>query len=146
MTYDAIVVGARCAGAPTAMLLARAGQRVLLVDRAEFPSDTLSTHYIHQPGVACLERWALRDAVARTGCPPVRSLTLDVGPFALRGMPPPAGSVGEAYSVRRIVLDELLVRAAAAGAEVRERFAVDELVWERGRVCGVRGRAAGARR
>jgi flavin-dependent dehydrogenase len=50
--YDAIVVGARCAGSPTAMLLARAGHRVLLVDRAGFPSDTLSTHYIHQPGVA----------------------------------------------------------------------------------------------
>jgi flavin-dependent dehydrogenase len=51
-TYDAIVVGARCAGSPTAMLLARSGHRVLLVDRAAFPSDTLSTHYIHQPGVA----------------------------------------------------------------------------------------------
>ena len=45
--YDAIVVGARCAGSPTAMLLARRGYRVLLLDRAGFPSDTLSTHYIH---------------------------------------------------------------------------------------------------
>jgi flavin-dependent dehydrogenase len=57
--HDAIVVGARCAGSPTAMLLARMGYRVLLVDRAGFPSDTLSTHYIHQPGVARLQRWGL---------------------------------------------------------------------------------------
>ena len=62
MTYDAIVVGARCAGAPTAMLLARRGYRVLLLDRAGFPSDALSVHYIHQPGVARLERWAFWSA------------------------------------------------------------------------------------
>ncbi|HXF60055.1 MAG TPA: FAD-dependent monooxygenase, partial [Caldilineaceae bacterium] len=61
--YDAIVVGARCAGSPTAMLLARKGYRVLLLDKAGFPSDTLSTHYIHQPGVACLKRWGLLDKV-----------------------------------------------------------------------------------
>ena len=53
--YDAIVVGARCAGAPTAMLLARKGYRVLVVDRASFPSDTVSTHMIHAPGVAALQ-------------------------------------------------------------------------------------------
>ena len=57
---DVIVAGARCAGSPTAMLLARKGYRVLLVDKATFPSDTMSGHYIHQPGVACLERWGLR--------------------------------------------------------------------------------------
>jgi len=55
--YDAIVVGARCAGATTATLLARKGYRVLVVDRAKFPSDTLSTHVIHAPGVAALDRW-----------------------------------------------------------------------------------------
>src|SRR5215211_2080762 len=58
--YDAIVVGARCAGSPTAMLLARKGYRVLLVDKAGFPSDTLSAHYIHQPGSAALKRWGLK--------------------------------------------------------------------------------------
>src|SRR3954451_18263353 len=63
--YDAIIVGARCAGSPTAMLLARKGYKVLMVDKADFPSDTMSGHYIHQPGVACLERWGLREAVAR---------------------------------------------------------------------------------
>jgi flavin-dependent dehydrogenase len=55
--YDAIVIGARCAGSPTAMLLARQGYRVLLVDRASFPSDTMSTHYIHQPGVVRPKIW-----------------------------------------------------------------------------------------
>lgn len=125
------------------MLLARKGHKVLLVDRATFPSDALSTHYVHQPGVASLERWGLLPEVARSGCPPIRDYTLDVGPFALHGSPPPAGTVAEAYSVRRTVLDEILVEgAAAAGAEVRERFAVQELVWEGDRVAGIRGRAA----
>ena len=72
--YDVIVVGARCAGSPLAMLLARQGHRVLLVDRATFPSDTVSTHVIHPPGVAALRRWGLLDQVVATGCPPVGSL------------------------------------------------------------------------
>ena len=72
--YDAIVVGARCAGAPTAMLLARKGYRVLVVDRATFPSDTVSTHVIHAPGVAALQRWGLLDEVIATGCPPIETL------------------------------------------------------------------------
>ena len=130
--YDAIIVGARCGGSPTAMLLARKGYKMLVVDRAGFPSDTLSTHYIHQTGVACLERWGLAGAVAASGGPPLRLLTLDVGPFAVVGEPTPAGAVADAYSVRRTVLDKLLVDAAAdAGAEVREHFAVSELVREK---------------
>jgi 2-polyprenyl-6-methoxyphenol hydroxylase-like FAD-dependent oxidoreductase len=142
--YDAIIVGARCAGAPTAMLLAREGYEVLLVDRAAFPSDTLSTHYIHQTGVACLERWGLEPAVAASGSPPLRKLTLDVGPFALEGEPTPAGDTADAYSVRRTVLDALLVEAAAdAGVEVRERFAVEDLVWDGDRVTGIRGHLPG---
>ena len=74
--YDAIVVGARVAGSPTAMLLARKGYRVLAVDRATFPSDTLSTHVIHAPGVAALQRWGLLDEVVATGCPPITQLQL----------------------------------------------------------------------
>ena len=61
MSYDAIIVGARCAGAPTAMLLGRAGYKVLVVDRATFPSDTLSTHVVHPQGIAALARWGLLD-------------------------------------------------------------------------------------
>ena len=139
--YDAIVVGARCAGSPTAMLLARAGRRVLLVDRAEFPSDTLSTHYIHQSGVASLERWGLLPRIAAAGAPPIRDYTLDVGPFALHGAPPPLGEVADAYCLRRTVLDEILVdAAAAAGAEVRLSCPVDGLALEDGRVTGIRSR------
>src|SRR5260370_41578653 len=96
--YDVIVVGARCAGSPTAMLLARKGYRVLLLDKAGFPSDTLSSHYIHQPGAAMLKRWGLLDKVAASNCPPIRQIRLDVGPFALVGAPPPADSVAEGYS------------------------------------------------
>jgi flavin-dependent dehydrogenase len=137
--YDAIIVGARAAGAPTAMLLARKGHRVLLLDRASFPSDTLSTHYIHQPGVAQLRRWGLLDRLIATGCPPSRSLVFDVGPFALTGAPLPSDGVVEAYAPRRTVLDSLLVEAAAeAGAEVRTGISVDELLFEDGAVTGIR--------
>jgi flavin-dependent dehydrogenase len=137
--YDAIVVGARVAGSPTAMLLARKGHRVLLVDRATFPSDTLSTHYIHQPGVARLRRWGLLDRLVATGCPPSRQLVFDVGPFALTGSPLPSDGTAEGYAPRRTVLDALLVEAAAeAGVEVRTGFPVDELVSEDGAVIGIR--------
>jgi 2-polyprenyl-6-methoxyphenol hydroxylase-like FAD-dependent oxidoreductase len=67
--YDAIVVGARCAGSSTAMLLARKGYRVLLVDRNTFPSDTMSTHFIHQPGVFQLKRWGLLQKIIDSNCP-----------------------------------------------------------------------------
>ena len=138
--YDAIVVGARCAGSPTAMLLARSGRRVLLLDRATFPRDTLSTHYIHQSGVARLARWGLLERLAATGCPPIRRYRFDVGPFALTGAPPPIAGVDAAYSPRRYVLDALLADAAAeAGAEVRHGAAVSGLLTEGGRVTGVRG-------
>jgi 2-polyprenyl-6-methoxyphenol hydroxylase-like FAD-dependent oxidoreductase len=123
------------------MLLARRGHRVLLVDRAAFPSDTLSTHYIHQPGVARLERWGLLDEVVASGCPPVRRQTFDVGPFALTGTPPPSGGVAEGYAPRRTVLDKILIdAAAAAGVEVREHFTVEDLVRDGDRVVGIRGR------
>ena len=124
--YDVIVVGARCAGSPTAMLLAAAGHRVLVVDRATFPSDTISTHLIHPPGVAALRRWGLLDRVVATGCPPIDTYAFDFGPFALAGSPGTADAP-VAYGPRRTVLDKMLVDAAAeAGAEVREGFTVDE--------------------
>ncbi len=138
--YDVIVVGARCGGSPTAMLLARQGYRVLVVDRAGFPSDTMSTHYVMAPGVVRLGRWGLLDRVVASTCPPVRRQTVDVGPFALSGSAPPLEGVAEQYAPRRTVLDKILVDAAvAAGAELRERFVVRELVWDDGRVAGVRG-------
>jgi flavin-dependent dehydrogenase len=144
MTYDAIVVGARAAGSPTAMLLARKGYRVLLLDRAGFPSDTLSTHYIHQPGVARLARWGLLDRVIASNCPPISRLRFDVGPFALEGTPPPYEGSADAYAPRRTVLDTILVEGAvAAGVELREHFSVEEVVSDGERVGGVRGHAVG---
>ena len=143
--YDAIVVGARCAGSPTAMLLARRGYRVLLVDRATFPSDIMSTHYIHQPGVALLKRWGMLERLTATGWPPISQFTLDVGPFALLGSPPPADGVSLGYCPRRTVLDKQLVDAAvAAGAELRESFTIQHLLWADDRVVGVHGHARGS--
>jgi 2-polyprenyl-6-methoxyphenol hydroxylase-like FAD-dependent oxidoreductase len=142
--YDAIVVGARCAGAPTAMLLARKGYRVLLVDRATFPSDTLSTHQVHAPGIAALKRWGLLERLVATGCPPIERYVFDFGPFAIAGSPRPSDGVATAYAPRRTVLDALLVHAAVeSGVELREGFTVDGLTSDDGRVTGIRGRAAG---
>jgi 2-polyprenyl-6-methoxyphenol hydroxylase-like FAD-dependent oxidoreductase len=137
--YDVIVVGARCAGSPTAMLLARKGYRVLVVDKATFPSDTVSTHLIHPPGVATLRRWGLLDRLAATGCPPIDTYRFDFGPVVISGSPAIDGEP-VAFAPRRTVLDELLVTAAReAGAEVRERFGVDDVLIEGGRVVGIRG-------
>jgi 2-polyprenyl-6-methoxyphenol hydroxylase-like FAD-dependent oxidoreductase len=140
-SYDAIVVGARCAGSPAAMLLARMGYRVLAVDRATFPSDTVSTHIVHPVAVAALARWRLLDRLAATGCPPIHTYAFDFGPFAITGSPGTADAP-VAYCPRRTVLDALLVHAAAdAGAEIREGFTVDEILAEDGRVTGIRGRS-----
>jgi flavin-dependent dehydrogenase len=143
-SYDVIVIGARCAGSPTAMLLARSGYDVLLVDKATFPSYTMSTHLVHPPGVAALERWGLLHELEATGCPPVEHYSFDFGPVSVAGSPQPIDGVGRAYGPRRTVLDKLLVDAAArAGAEVREAFTVEEIVVEDGRVTGVRGHSKG---
>ena len=143
MKYDVIVIGARCAGSPTAMLLARKGHRVLVVDQATFPSDTLSTHMIHVRGVDALTRWGLLDQVVASGCPPIETYSFDFGPVTISGRPRPAGDTTVGYCPRRTVLDQILVDGArAAGAEVREGFMVDEVLVEDGVVVGIRGRAA----
>lgn len=141
--YDVIVVGARCAGSPTAMLLARQGCKVLLVDRASFPSDTVSTHVVQPLGVAALARWGLLDPVVASGCPPMHTYLFDFGPFRLEGAPgTPDAPV--AYCPRRTVLDKILVDgAAASGVEVREGFGVDEVLVDDGRVTGIRGHDRG---
>ncbi|MGZ6926991.1 MAG: NAD(P)/FAD-dependent oxidoreductase [Acidimicrobiia bacterium] len=139
-SYDAIVVGARCAGSPTAMLLARKGYRVLVVDRASFPSDTVSTHFIHTPGVAALQRWRLLDQVIASNCPPVDTYSFDFGPVKICGTPRPSDGIARAYAPRRTILDKILVDAAArAGVEVREQFTVEEVLIEDGAVLGIRG-------
>lgn len=143
--YDAIIVGARCAGSSTAMRLARHGLKVLLVDRATFPSDTISTHILWPHGAEILARWGLLDTLAATDLPPIcGSMTFDVGPFALRGTIPSANDGRGGFCPRRTVLDSLLVNAAAAcGVEVREGFTVDELLMTGNAVVGVRGHGRG---
>jgi flavin-dependent dehydrogenase len=140
--YDVIIVGARCAGSPLAMLLARKGHRVLLVDRSTFPSDIMSTHYIQQDGVKRLREWGLYDAVMATNCPPIPKITFHVDGMPMP-QPPDDGSMPDAICPRRTVLDKVLVDGArAAGAEVREGFSVREVIIDDGVVTGVRGRDA----
>jgi 2-polyprenyl-6-methoxyphenol hydroxylase-like FAD-dependent oxidoreductase len=138
--FDVIVVGARCAGSPLATLLARRGYRTLLVDRDTFPSDTVSTHVLHPPGVSALQRWGLLDAVVATGAPPVGRYSTDFGPVTISGAPGTPDSP-YAYAPRRILLDKILLdAAAAAGAEIREGCTVEEILFDDdGRVTGIRG-------
>ena len=137
--YDAIVVGARCAGSSTARLLAERGHRVLVVDRAHFPSDTVSTHCVTLGGVAQLRRWGLLDRVLATNVPWVPSFTLTIGPNEFRD-PLPADETAGTVSPRRTVLDKLLLDAAAeSGAEVREGVTVKDVLREDGRVAGIVG-------
>jgi 2-polyprenyl-6-methoxyphenol hydroxylase-like FAD-dependent oxidoreductase len=137
--WDAVVVGARCAGASAAMLLAKRGRRVLLVDRATFPSDTMSTLYVHQPGVALLDRWGVLDSVVASGCPPLATLKSVVQDVELRGPVARYGTVTANYAPRRYILDQLLIDAAvAAGAEFADATSLSEVLWEDGRAAGVR--------
>ncbi|HET7845901.1 MAG TPA: NAD(P)/FAD-dependent oxidoreductase, partial [Acidimicrobiia bacterium] len=136
---DVIVVGARVAGASTAMLLARRGHRVLLVDRATMPSDVVSTHAILRSGVLQLSRWGVLDRVVAAGTPPVRDITLGFGleriPFQIRA----EYGVDTLYAPRRHLLDAILVEEAeAAGAEFADRTRmVDLLRGDEGQVNGI---------
>ncbi len=139
MMYDVIVVGARCAGSPLAMLLARKGYRVALVDRATFPSDVPHGHVILYRGVRFLRDWGLLERVEASNCPPMRRHTFDLGDFPLSGYPPAYNGIPGEIAPRRYVLDKLLVDAAVeAGAELREGCAVESLLWKGERVTGIR--------
>jgi flavin-dependent dehydrogenase len=140
--YDAIVIGARSAGSPTAMLLARKGHKVLLVDRATFPSDIPHGHFIHRHGPRHLHDWGLLQRIVDTNCPPITSVNMDYGDFPLdaHGLIAPDG-VAVAYGPRREAVDLVLADAAReAGAEFRDQLAVEELLFEDGRVTGIRAR------
>jgi flavin-dependent dehydrogenase len=138
--FDVIVVGARCAGAASAMLLARQGAKVLLLDRATFPSDIPHGHFIHRHGPRRLRSWGLLDRVALRA-PAISRMVLDAGDFPLRVGNLIEDGVAWGYGPRRSTLDKILIDAAIeSGAELREGVAVSEYVLHEGRVVGVRGR------
>lgn len=140
--FDVAVVGARCAGAATARLLAQAGLRVVAIDRAAFPSDTVSTHAVAAHGVVLLEQWGLLDAVLATGVPNPRTIGFTVGAIDFPVVPVPDHSRGT-VAPRRTILDHLLVDAARSeGAEVWEHTSVRDLLRDGDRVTGLRCRRA----
>ncbi|MDV3220193.1 NAD(P)/FAD-dependent oxidoreductase [Intrasporangium sp.] len=142
MRYDVVVVGARVAGAATALLLARSGLRVLVLDRAKSGTDTLSTHALMRGAVLQLTRWGLLDRVIAAGTPPVQRVTFryagEVVPVEIK----PSFGVDALYAPRRTVLDPILVNAAAeSGADLCFGVAVSDVEREAsGRVTGVLGR------
>jgi flavin-dependent dehydrogenase len=138
--YDAIVVGGRCAGAATAMLLARGGLRVLVVEAARPGTDTLSTHALMRGGVLQLHHWRLHDAVIAAGTPAIRSTEFAYGDEIETVDIRPGGGIDALRAPRRTILDWLLLEAAVvAGAEVRIPARVTRLLTEHGRVSGVEG-------
>ena len=142
--YDAIIVGARCAGAPAAMLLARKGYRVLLLDRATFPSDTISTHIIWPHGAELMDRWGLLARLAATGCPPIaRQPDLRCRPVRAEGRRDRyqrrTGRVlSSAHRARQIAASTPPSRPAP---NVREGFTVESLLWDGDRVAGISGQS-----
>jgi flavin-dependent dehydrogenase len=139
--YDAIVIGARCAGAATAMLLARQGHRVLLLDRGVFPSEVHQGHFIHKHGPGRLADWGLLEKVVATNCPPITTHVTDFGDFPLIGRGIRLNNVAWGYAPRRRQLDQVLVHAALeSGVEFRPNFLVEGCLWQGDRVEGIRGR------
>jgi flavin-dependent dehydrogenase len=143
MTYDAIIVGARCAGSATGLLLARQGHSVLIAERATFPSDTFSTHFVTAPGTALLRRWGVLDSLRARDVPVFDHVLVNVAGNIMN-----TGDIfgpTEVCSPRRTDLDTTLRDAAVeAGAEVRMETSVTDLLRdETGRITGVRLRGPG---
>jgi 2-polyprenyl-6-methoxyphenol hydroxylase-like FAD-dependent oxidoreductase len=139
MMYDVAIVGARVSGSALALDLARSGLSLLLLDRAHFPSDTLSTHQLQVPGVARLAELGVLDRVLASGAPPTRRIRFHAGGAVVDAAAPTVAGIDYLLSPRRTVLDNTLVDAAReAGAEVREGTSVEGLLREDDRVTGVR--------
>lgn len=145
--YDVVIVGARCAGAATAMLLARAGLQVLVVDYDEPGRDTMSTHALMRTGVLQLSRWGLMDEIRARGTPQVTSAEFIYGAERMFVPIAPIAGSDALYAPRRFVLDDVLASGATrAGAELRYRASCTGLLRdEHGRVNGIRIQSGGAR-
>ena len=148
MKIDAIIVGARCAGAATALILARAGARVLVVDKGMYGSDTLSTHALMRGAVLQLHRWGVLPVIVAAGTPPVHATTFSYGEQDVTVPIEPKFGVSALYAPRRALLDRTLVDAAAAsGADIRYGVRIDDVTVDgRGRVRGITALEGGARR
>jgi 2-polyprenyl-6-methoxyphenol hydroxylase-like FAD-dependent oxidoreductase len=138
--HDVVIVGARAAGAATALLLARLGHDVVVVDRADLPSDTISTHQIARTGVVALRRWGLLDAVIGSGAPAIRQVTFHTAEESITRTIKDKSGVDCLVAPRRYVLDTLLAEAASrAGAMVRTGLTVAGVRLDEGRATGVVG-------
>jgi 2-polyprenyl-6-methoxyphenol hydroxylase-like FAD-dependent oxidoreductase len=147
MKVDAVIVGARCAGAATALLLARAGARVLVVDKGRYGTDTLSTHALMRGAVLQLHRWGVLPAIVAAGTPPVRSTTFSYTDRDVTVPIEPKYGVSALYAPRRALLDRILVDAAAeSGAEFSYGVHVENVIADgHGRVHGIEAVARGTR-
>lgn len=144
---DAVIVGARCAGSATAIAFARAGKRVLALDSAKFPSDTLSTHLMFAGSVAELATLGALGRVEELGAPRLPLAHMEGAGIAVRATYTPVGGVDYGLCVRRTGLDAALVETARqSGAEVREGTKATELIWDGDRAVGVRTRDRQGRR
>jgi flavin-dependent dehydrogenase len=146
--HDVVIVGGRVAGSATAMLLARLGHDVVVLDQAAFPSDTVSTHSIARSGVVQLHRWGLLDEILDSGAPAIRQVTFNAGGESVTRTIKDKAGVDFLVAPRRYVLDTILASAAAdAGVELRPGVTVTGVQQDgRGRVVGVQGRdRSGAR-
>jgi menaquinone-9 beta-reductase len=145
-SYDVVVVGARCAGAAVALLLARQGVRVLVVERARYGADTLSTHALMRGGVLQLHRWGILGELKAAGTPTVRSTSFHYGDEVVEIPIKPKDGIDGLYAPRRNVIDPLLADAArSAGAEVVYEARLVDLLRRDNRVRGVRLRGADGR-
>ncbi|MFL5285930.1 MAG: FAD-dependent oxidoreductase [Rhodopila sp.] len=136
--YDALIIGARCAGAATAMLMARVGMRVLLVDRGSYGADTISTHALMRGAVLQLHRWGILPRLREAGTPAVRTTTFHYGDEQITVPIKASHGVDALYAPRRTLLDSALVDAAwEAGAQVRHGYTLVRLARRAdGSVCG----------
>jgi len=142
--FDVIIVGARCGGAATALLLARKGFKVLVVDKARFPSEVPRGHFIQRQGPELLQRWGVLDDIVNSGCPPVTRVMTDFGDFPLTGTDLVREGVAFGYGPRRRVLDSILIEAAiCSGAEFRDSFSVEQYLSDGAGITGIHGRAFG---
>jgi 2-polyprenyl-6-methoxyphenol hydroxylase-like FAD-dependent oxidoreductase len=140
-TVDVVIVGARCAGTAAAVPLARAGRTVVVLDKTRFPADTMSTHVLVPNGVQELQQMGALRKILALGPAKTKYLTLHEGDLEIRERFTPFAGIDYGLCIPRDQQDVLLVEAARdAGADVRERCSVEQVVWRDGRAVGVRYR------